>query len=157
MLADLVKQKMGREGIGTRETGKRIGVSHVTVARLLNGEVLDIEPMRKFCAWVGVTLSSALDERGAKQDAFLAKIAMLVEREPRLKAILEQAIDDLSVGKLQLEAIEEIIDYAAYKLSSSPKNRGSGGESGNDGTTLQPVARVPASREIESRSVQERH
>jgi transcriptional regulator with XRE-family HTH domain len=148
MLAELVKQKMRLEGIGTRETGRRIGVAHVTVARLLNGEDLDLEPLRKFCAWVGVSISSALEEKGVGQDALLAKIAMLVEREPQLRALFEQAIDDLSAGKLQLGAVEEIIGYAAYKLGGPIPGAGTG--------ATEDATRVPASREVASRSIQER-
>jgi transcriptional regulator with XRE-family HTH domain len=117
MLPQLVRDKMKEgNGLSVRAAARQIGVAHTTLGRFLQGQQIDLDTLEAISKWVGVDPSTALD---ADQEAspLEKKIAVLLQADPRLERIFTEAVDRIASGQATPELLEDLVEYAAYKLN----------------------------------------
>ncbi|MGD0004992.1 MAG: XRE family transcriptional regulator [Anaerolineaceae bacterium] len=119
MLPELVKYKLGQDHLTLREASQAAGVSHTTLARVVNGVPVDIETLVSVCNWLGVKPADALNSEmiGDSDEKLVASLTILVEREPALASIFREALKDLEKGNLSPQDVQEIMSYAAYRIT----------------------------------------
>ena len=95
-----------------------IGIAHTTLKRILDGEPYDVATTQKIAVWLGVPLSTLLDTGGPSEDkdTLAAKIAAVLETEPRLARLFGDAMDCVLSGAMSNEAFRDLAAYAAFKL-----------------------------------------
>ena len=116
MLAQLLKEKMQKENLSLRAAASEVGVSHVTIVRALKEEPLDLDTIIAISNWLGISPSVVLGTQGEAENALSDKIASVLEKEPRLKEVFEEAINRIERGEASSQLIEDIVSYAKYKL-----------------------------------------
>jgi transcriptional regulator with XRE-family HTH domain len=120
MLAQVLQAELNKRGWSTRDLGKLLGVSHTTIIRILKGGTIEIDTMKKVCDWLHISVGDAVSAAaGEGKTALASKVAILIEREPKLARVFEDAIGDFEGGKLSLEELDDIIAYASYRLGRS--------------------------------------
>jgi len=124
MLGALVQYKLQQDKLTVREGANRAGVSHTTLARIIQGSPVDIDTLVKICDWMEIQPADALNSMALKGDEkLISSIAILVEREPVLAKLFKDAMADVERGNLSPEDIREIISYAAYRLGAGKKKK----------------------------------
>ena len=119
MLGALILQKCQEDNISRREAAKRVGVSHTTLNRIIDGIPADVDTLVKLCDWMEIQPADALNSMALKGDEkLISSIAILVEREPVLAKLFKDAMADVERGNLSPDDIREIIAYATYRLSA---------------------------------------
>lgn len=123
-IARLLEERMGERGLSLRKAGREIGVAHTTLARILNGEPYDVPTAEKIADWLGMPLSTLLDTGGASEDreTLAAKIAAVLETEPRLARVFGDAMERVLNGEMSNEAFRDLAAYAAFKLQLVEEN-----------------------------------
>ncbi len=116
MLRTLLLNKIRESGISERQAGREIGIAHTTVGRLLNGDHCDYPTLKKISEWLGVPISTLLD--GEAGTDLASKIALLVETEPALAKVLNEAMDKVLRGEVKPEVLRELIAYMSYRLNT---------------------------------------
>ena len=132
ILARLIEERMAAAGMSLRQASREIGIAHTTLKRILDGEPYDVATAQKIADWLGVPLSPLLDTRGTSQDkdTLAAKIAAVIETQPRLARVFGDAMDRVLKGEVSNEAFRDLAAYAAFKLELSEEN--------DDNTSHQP-------------------
>lgn len=59
-LSALMIDRMDVDGLSVRDAAELIGVRHSTVARVLNGETVEVEPLVKIANFLGLPVESVL-------------------------------------------------------------------------------------------------
>ena len=123
-IARLLEERMGERGLSLRKAGREIGVAHTTLARIINGEPYDVATAEKIADWLGVPVSTLLDTGGASEgrDTLAAKIAAVLETQPRLARVFEEAMERVLNGEMSNEAFRDLAAYAAFKLQLVEEN-----------------------------------
>jgi transcriptional regulator with XRE-family HTH domain len=114
MLKTMLNQKMAKEGLSSRDVAKLTGVSHTTIIRASNGDVVDLETILALGKWMGVRPSTLLNSYST--DDFEATVTALLEAIPGLKPVIEQAMEAVRSGAASPTIIADIVAYANYKL-----------------------------------------
>lgn len=115
MLRDLVLERVKTRNLSVREAAKEIGVSHVTLGRLLDGGNLDLDTVGLISKWLGMSMANALgvyESDPTLQDT----VAALIATKPQLADLFKRAATDLQRGEITPEDMREIIDYATYRF-----------------------------------------
>jgi transcriptional regulator with XRE-family HTH domain len=123
-IARLLEERMKERGLSLRKAGREIGLAHTTLVRILRGEPYDVSSGEKIADWLGVPLSTLLDTRGASEDTdtLAAKIAAVLETEPRLARVFGDAMERVLNGEMSNEAFRDLAAYAAFKLQLVEEN-----------------------------------
>jgi transcriptional regulator with XRE-family HTH domain len=131
-LARLIEERMAAGGMSLRQAGREIGIAHTTLKRILDGEPYDVATAQKIADWLGVPLSTLLDTGGTSEDkaTLAAKIAAVIETEPRLARVFGDAMDRVLKGEVSNEAFRDLAAYAAFKFQLTGEN--------DDNTSQQP-------------------
>ena len=116
MLRSLLAEKMRKEQLSARDAARQIGISHTTVNRVLDGDIPNVENLVSISNWLGVSVATALGVETGTQDDVAARVALLIEAEPRLKQLFGAFVKDYRDGRLSSEDIEDIFAYAAYRI-----------------------------------------
>ena len=116
MLRSLLAEKMRKEQFSARDAARQIGISHTTVNRVLDGDVPNVENLVAISNWLGVSVATVLGVETGTQDDVAARVALLIEAEPRLKQLFGSLVKDYREGRLTSEDIEDIFAYAAYRI-----------------------------------------
>jgi hypothetical protein len=95
-----------------------------TLVRILKGEPYDVSSGEKIADWLGVPLSTLLDAGGASEDTdtLAAKIAAVLETEPRLARVFGDAMEHVLNGEMSNEAFRDLAACAAFKLQLVEEN-----------------------------------
>ena len=120
-LANMLRDRMDMEGLSVRDAGKLIGVSHSTVARAVNGEVVEIETLKKFCSFLGVPVESMLDLKD-DNDELLNQILRVISIEPELAEVFIEIGQALGDNKLDKIILNEIAAFSHCRLDYLKKN-----------------------------------
>ena len=116
MLRSLLAEKMRKGRLSARDAARQIGVSHTTVNRVLDGDIPNVENLVSISNWLGVSVATALGVETGTQDDVAARVALLIEAEPRLKQLFGAFVKDYRDGRLSSEDIEDIFAYATYRM-----------------------------------------
>ena len=122
VLQKIFDERIRKLGISEREAARQINVSPTTISRIRKGEALDIDTLIAVCAWLGVAPSAVLDAYLPEADGLAPKIAAVVEANPALSTVFEEAMDRLLRNEISMEAVEDLIRYAAYRLGLEGNN-----------------------------------
>jgi len=116
ILPNLLRNKMNSEGLSGREVARQIGVSATTVARVLNGESVDVDTLLRLCKWMDVSPAAILDAQLPSRSGLSAKIAAVIQTNPALAEIFDAAMEKLGKGEVDISVIHDLAAYAAYRL-----------------------------------------
>ncbi len=122
MLRDVLQREMRARGLSTREAAKQIGVSHTTVFRVIRGDAFDVPTLITIAKWLGVRPSTLLDDIASSDT--INETALLIEKVPGILDVLKDAVEAVNEQKADPAVIQDIISYAAYKLSLQEKKNG---------------------------------
>ena len=118
VIGDLLAEKQKQEGISTRKLGRRIGVAHTTVARIMDGQAVDLDTIEKVADYLQVNVVDLLNV-GSKveTEALGAQVALLCQMEPRLVKVFREAMYGVNKDMIPPEALRDIIRYAAFRIN----------------------------------------
>ena len=115
MLSEFLKKEMQARDLSVRQAAKEIGVSHSTIFRVLRGDPFDVQTLVQISNWLNVRPSTLLDNIGKSNT--INQIALLVESNPGITGILDEALEAVSKQQADPAIVQDIIAYAMYKLS----------------------------------------
>lgn len=121
MLKDLVNRKMEFEHLSLRSASNQIGVSHTTIARVLKGDTVDMPTIIATCKWLGLTPADVLGS-GTRKETLATRLAIIIDKEPRLAKVFNDAIDLMDIGELDDGIINDIIAYATFRMKVGRKD-----------------------------------
>ncbi len=124
MLRSLLAEKMRKDRLSARDAARQIGVSHTTVNRVLDGDIPNVENLVAISNWLGVTVATALGVETGTQDDVAARVALLIEAEPRLKQLFSSFVNGFQEGLLSSEDVEDILAYAVYRIQNKGNPHG---------------------------------
>ena len=116
MLAQLVQTEMDRRHLSIRQAARQIGVAHTTLFRVLHSRPVDLSTLNAICTWLDIDMSTLVATEGRGDDAVVAKIAVLLQRNPGLKDVLMQELDALEEGTLSEKDMVEILAFIAFRV-----------------------------------------
>jgi transcriptional regulator with XRE-family HTH domain len=123
VLQTLLKDVAKERGLSARELGAEIGVSHTTLLRAMRGDVVDVDTLVLIADYLKVRPSTLLDGFG-KTDHTAVAMSALIQAEPGLAKVFEEATREIEAGRAEPEIIEDIVSYASYKLGLSGGQHG---------------------------------
>jgi transcriptional regulator with XRE-family HTH domain len=121
LLVKMLDDKMRQRNLSLRQAGKEIGVSHTTISRILQGQTADIDTLIAMCKWLGISPSDVLDSNVEGPSGLGARIATVLETNPKLAVVFEEAIGRLEEGEITPQTIEDLIAYMSYRLGLDKK------------------------------------
>ena len=119
-LATLLRQRLDVEGLSVRDAGEKIGVSHSTVARAVNGEAVNIDTLIRICDFLNVPVVSILNIRGDK-DELMEEMMTMISIEPELADVFSEISKDLTKGRINSNILFEIAAFAQFRLHQARK------------------------------------
>ena len=117
-LANLLQEAINKRGISNRAAAQEIGVSHSTVFRIIQGESVDYDTIIQVAKWLGVKPSTLFDADSLTEDALASKISALLQTEPQLAEVFEEAADRLAKGQISPDTMRDLVAFAAYRLKT---------------------------------------
>jgi len=121
LLVKMLDDKMRQRNLSLREAGKEIGVSHTTISRILQGQAADIDTLIDMCKWLGISPSEVLDSNVEGSRGLGSRIATILEANPKLALVFEEAIGRLEKGEITPQTIDDLIAYMSYRLGLDKK------------------------------------
>ena len=68
-------------------------------------------------------MSTVLDMEDKSELGLTSKLAMLIEKEPKLAGVFSEAIDEVKAGHLYTDDLADILGYAAYRINLGKKRK----------------------------------
>ncbi len=121
LLVKMLDDKMRQRNLSLRKMADEIGVSHTTISRILKGEVADIGTLIKLCKWLEVSPSDILDSNVEGARGLGSRIATILEANPKLALVFEEAIGRLEKDEISSQTIEDLVAYMSYRLGLDKK------------------------------------
>jgi transcriptional regulator with XRE-family HTH domain len=122
-LSEYLKSEIARRNLSVRKASDHIGISHVTLLRILSGETPNLETLSKIAEWTRTDLAFLLELLGYhfETDALeVQRLARLIEYDPlyrRLFVLLER------LGHEELEFAVEYLEYLSWRLGGQPEEQ----------------------------------
>lgn len=119
-LAEYLKSETARRNLSVRKASDHIGISHVTLLRILSGETPNLETLNKLSEWTRTDLTFLLELLGYQVETDnkeVERLARLVQYDPlygRLFELLER------LGPGELEFAVEYLEYLTWRLAEQP-------------------------------------
>lgn len=116
-LSEYLKSEIARRNLSVRKAAEHIGISHVTLLRILSGETPNLETLNKLSEWTHTDLAFLLELLGyhvETENVETDRLARLVEYDPlyrRLFGLLERLKHD------ELAFAIEYLEYLAWRFS----------------------------------------
>lgn len=142
-LSEYLKSEIARRNLSVRKAADHIGVSHVTLLRILSGETPNLETLNKLSEWTRTDLAFLLELLGYHIETDYVesdRLARLVEYDPlyrRLFALLER------LGHDELAFAVEYLEYLTWRFGSQGEQ-----QQGEEGQ-LESELDVSADRSVE--------
>jgi len=124
MLAQLLSAELASKNISIRAAAREIGLSHTSIYRVLKGKNVDLLTLEKIALWMNIPLALLANTlpREKSDSVITEKLNLLLFRNPSLKDILKIILDGFEANLLLEEDIEEILNFAAFKIVSRNKS-----------------------------------
>lgn len=122
-LSTLLKEKMERESLSTRDVAKITGLSHMTVYRAARGDNLDIDTLQVLARFLGINFRELLDIEIAGESHLGQKLSYILSIYPELSETFSRVLDELDAGTLNLSDVRDIVDYAIYRITKRQSDR----------------------------------
>lgn len=103
------------QGLSVRDAAKKIGVSHLTVARAANGETVEVDTLVKIADYLGVPVKDILDVKETP-DEINEQISMVLAIEPELSKVLAKIAKKVENKEMDAKVLAEVAAFAAYRL-----------------------------------------
>lgn len=122
-LSEYLKSEIARRNLSVRKAADHIGISHVTLLRILSGETPNLETLNKLSEWTRTDLAFLLELLGyhvETENAESDRLARLVEYDPlyrRLFSLLER------LGHDELAFAVEYLEYLTWRFSSQGEQK----------------------------------
>lgn len=122
-LSEYLKSEIARRNLSVRKAADHIGISHVTLLRILSGETPNLETLNKLSEWTRTDLAFLLELLGyhvETENAEADRLARLVEYDPlyrRLFSLLER------LGHDELAFAVEYLEYLTWRFSSQGEQK----------------------------------
>jgi len=123
-LSDYLKSEIARRSLSVRKAADHIGISHVTLLRILSGETPNLDTLRKLSGWAYADLAFLLQLLGyhiETKNVELDRLARLVEYDPSYRRLFD-LIEKL--GPEELEYAVDYLEYLTWRLGSGPPASG---------------------------------
>jgi transcriptional regulator with XRE-family HTH domain len=117
-LSKLLQEAINKRGVSNRAAAQEIGVSHTTISRILKGESVDYDTIILIAKWLGVNASTLMDADSLSEDALANKISALLQTEPQLAEVFEEAADRLAKGQISPDTMRDLVAFASYRLKT---------------------------------------
>ena len=107
-----LEEQVQRAG-GARAAASKVGVSHGTILRGLEGEPLSLTTLEGISEWTGVDLVRLLRLYGAQIDdeqRVESALARVLDEYPQLRETFEMALEDLDD-----EALADVIQFIEFR------------------------------------------
>jgi transcriptional regulator with XRE-family HTH domain len=117
-LVDLLKDYMKQNKLASRDIAEKAKVSHTTILHFLKGQKIDMDTFIKLCEALNINPATAL---GAEEDKIPKTLALIIERNPRLGTMFTSLVEQWEDGKLTTEDVEDILNYAIYRLGGTKR------------------------------------
>jgi len=119
VLPKLLEEKQRKGGLSNRAVAREVGVSHSTISRALQGEAMDMPTLEKFSAFLEVPVSTLVDLNTEGASGLAAKIEALVNQEPELAKVFEEAVDLILEGKMSSSVFRDLVAYASFRMQQA--------------------------------------
>ena len=119
-LPELLKKRMETEKLSLRDAKKLIGVSHATIARVLQGETVKIETLVKIAVFLNVPMEDLLDVKEKPSD-IMQQIVMVLSIEPELTQVFTEIAQKIENDETYKIVLAEVAAFAAYRLEITNK------------------------------------
>jgi transcriptional regulator with XRE-family HTH domain len=137
-LASYLKSEIARRSLSVRKAADFIGISHVTLLRILGGETPNLETLHKLSEWTHADLSFLLQLLGYRiqtKTPEMDRLARLIEYDPSYRRLFE-LIEKL--GPQELEFAVDYLEYLTWRLSG--QEPGHQAEADTESPAEQPAA-----------------
>jgi len=117
-LSEYLKSEIARRNLSVRKASEHIGISHVTLLRILSGEMPNLETLSKLSEWTRTDLAFLLELLGyhvETDNPEVERFARLFEYDPlyrRMFTLLEQ------LGRDELQFAVEYLEYLRWRLGA---------------------------------------
>ena len=124
MLPKLLSEKIKEQGLSYREVATQIGISHMTVARVLRGDSVDLDTLDAIARWLGVPLATILDARNAGSDeGFMGEVQLLSGMNPEFREVFQELFAQISNGDIDPRVLGDIVAYAQFRIHQGEQGR----------------------------------
>lgn len=110
-LSSYLKSEIARRSLSVRKAADHIGISHVTLLRILSNETPNLETLHKISEWTHADLAFLLQLLGYQietKNAEMDRLARLIEYDPSYRRLFDL------IEKLGPEELEYAVDYLEY-------------------------------------------
>ena len=122
-LAEYLKSETARRNLSVRKASDHIGISHVTLLRILSGETPNLETLSKLSEWTHTDLTFLLELLGYQVETDnkeAERLARLVQYDP-LYGRLFELLERLGPGELHFAV--EYLEYLTWRLAEQDEQR----------------------------------
>lgn len=116
LIARLLQEHIRANGLSARAAARQAGVAHTTILRLLEGRRVGLDTLVAISDWLNI--DPALVTASLEGDGLAVKLALLLQAEPLLAEALADAVARIEAGELKPDAVQDILRYISFRLSS---------------------------------------
>ncbi len=117
MLDFILRQAMEQKEVSAREVARQTGVAHTTVIRILHRENVDLDTIKKICAWLKIDPMYVVNlESGLPDKEWLWKLGMLIESNGVIHIAMKRVFRDLDLREITPRIINDIGAYIVFAI-----------------------------------------
>jgi DNA-binding Xre family transcriptional regulator len=121
MLQKILETELRTRNLSIRGAARQIGVAHTTIMRIMDGHQIDLETLKLVCIWLSVDPLVVLGIERLDENSLASKLAILLERNPKLAEVLLNGMNSLENGRVDINDLDEVLAFIAFRLQVSNK------------------------------------